>query len=140
MIENYNYHRDPRVRAAYVTKLFASLDEGTMTGIYSLDGEDVEVPFVYEVCGLCNGKAKVVNPSIDCNGITAEDFYEDPDFYDAYMSGSFDIACPECGGQRVVPTINREMIDPVLLEQIDKSIEEDRDFEQQCAMERAMGA
>lgn len=68
-------------------------------------GEDSApvVPFTYEVCNLCDGTGSVVNPSIDCYGLTASDFEEDPGFSEEYMAGHYDISCPTCQGLRVVP-------------------------------------
>ena len=54
------------------------------------------------VCPVCEGNGKTVNPAIDCNGLTREDFMEDPDFAENYMSGMYDITCRGCGGKRVV--------------------------------------
>ena len=54
------------------------------------------------ICPVCEGEGKTVNPAIDCNGLTAEDFNEDPDFRENYMSGMYDITCRGCNGQRVV--------------------------------------
>ena len=55
------------------------------------------------VCGTCSGHGKVVDPSIDSDGLTPEDFAEDADFADSYHNGFYDIPCPECEGLRVVP-------------------------------------
>lgn len=60
-------------------------------------------PWHWEVCDLCEGRAKVVNPSIDASGLTAEDFAEDPDFAESYKSGMYDITCPRCGGRSTIP-------------------------------------
>jgi hypothetical protein len=54
------------------------------------------------VCPVCEGEGKTVNPNIDCNGLTREDFDEDPDFREDYMSGVYDITCAACHGNRVV--------------------------------------
>lgn len=61
-----------------------------------------DLPVVYSVCPRCEGTGTHVNPAIDGNGLTREDFDEDPDFRDDYMSGVYDVACYECGGKRVV--------------------------------------
>jgi hypothetical protein len=54
------------------------------------------------VCPVCDGEGKTVNPNIDANGLTAEDFAEDPDFAEDYKSGMYDITCAACSGKRVV--------------------------------------
>ncbi len=60
----------------------------------------------YEVCPVCDGEGKVVNPSIDGSGITASEMdeilHDDPDFMDNYMGGLYDVTCSCCKGQRVV--------------------------------------
>jgi hypothetical protein len=77
------------------------------------DGEEVEVDFPakFEVCGTCQGRGSHVNPNIDRNGISSEDFDADPDFRESYMSGAYDQTCNECKGLRVVPAIDREALD-----------------------------
>lgn len=62
----------------------------------------VEFPGKFEVCDNCHGKGSHVNRAIDGNGLSQEDFDEDPDFREAYMSGVYDVSCDVCGGARVV--------------------------------------
>lgn len=81
-------------------------DERTMT--LSWEGEDDElitVPAMYVVCALCDGTGKHVNPSIDANGLTSEDFAEDPDFAEDYRRGTYDVSCYRCHGARVSPSV-----------------------------------
>lgn len=54
------------------------------------------------LCPVCHGEGTTVNPNIDCNGLTAEDFHEDLDFLEDYMSGVYDQTCAACGGKRVI--------------------------------------
>lgn len=70
----------------------------------------MRIPAKYEVCETCCGRGKHVNPSIDSNGLTQEDFAEDPDFGDAYWRGDYDVPCSQCGGERVVPAPDRDRI------------------------------
>lgn len=70
--------------------------------------EEHELPTRYEVCPLCQGKGTHVNPGIDAHGLTAEDFYEDPDFAEDYFRGRYDQICNECHGERVVEVVDRE--------------------------------
>ncbi|MGH8327206.1 MAG: hypothetical protein ACRET2_10630, partial [Steroidobacteraceae bacterium] len=52
------------------------------------------------------------NPAVEGNGLTAEDFAEDPDFHDDYMSGVYDVECHECGGARVIAVAAIEQFSP----------------------------
>ena len=72
------------------------------------DGEEVDIPAKYAVCDTCNGKGKHVNSSIDRHGLSREDFDEDPDFMEEYLNGTYDVACVECRGERVVPIVDEE--------------------------------
>lgn len=57
----------------------------------------------FAVCPTCEGRGSHVNPGIDAEGLSAEDFAEDPDFEESYFRGDYDVPCAECGGARVVP-------------------------------------
>lgn len=86
-------------------------DEKKMTltyKVYNEDGDEefLAFPATFEVCDLCSGKGTHVNPSIDCQGLTQEDFDEDPDFREDYFSGRYDEVCYRCHGKRVEPEIN----------------------------------
>ena len=65
--------------------------------------EEIEVTLTWKVCELCDGRGKHVNPSIDSNGITRDEFDEDRDFSDAYLRGDYDVSCYRCAGRRVEP-------------------------------------
>ena len=102
----------------------------------------IEIPATYEVCGTCEGKGSHVNPSIDAHGLTANDFYDDPDFREEYFSGRYDVACYECKGKRVVPEFTK---DPTprqkqAIEHVYSELDSDAAFEAECAAERRMGA
>lgn len=73
--------------------------------LHNLNGNVVVVslPGKYEVCMQCDGKGTQVSPAIDGNGLSAEDFAQDPDFAERYFSGAYDIPCRECMGRRVTP-------------------------------------
>jgi hypothetical protein len=101
---------------------------------------DTEVPFKWEVCPTCNGRGRHVNPAIDCNGITAEDFDQEPGFREEYMAGMYDVRCYNCDGKRVVPVMDRDKMDDAELERIDGEIAEDDDFRRMQEAERRFGA
>lgn len=104
-LENRNYWNDARVRFGERSGL-GDFDEKTMTVTVLLEDEDGnevggKIPCRYDVCSVCSGKGSHVNPSIDCGGLSAEDFYEDPDFAHDYRSGRYDQRCTNCHGKRV---------------------------------------
>lgn len=72
---------------------------------FDKDGDQVtlELPAKFEVCGTCEGRGTHVNPSIDGNGLSREDFDQDPDFEEAYFRGDYDVQCRTCHGEKVVP-------------------------------------
>ena len=67
------------------------------------DGDDLEIPAAYVVCGRCSGKGSHVNPNIDGHGISSEEWERDwdDDSREMYLSGGYDVCCEECHGQRV---------------------------------------
>jgi hypothetical protein len=80
------------------------------------------------LCPVCNGEGTTVNPSVDCNGLSAEDFREDPDFAENYFNGAYDIVCQGCDGRRV---ITRECIKELARNAADRRLaaQEDGDWE-----------
>ena len=101
----------------------------------------MEIPFVWAVCGTCDGKGRHVNPNIDRQGLTREDFDEDPDFAEDYFNGFYDQPCNQCGGSRVEPELKPVTdAEKAHVEAWHKSIEDDYQYERMCAAERAMGA
>ena len=88
---NMNYENDYRTQ-----------DPASAPTVFLGEGdEEHPLPFVYEVCSVCQGEGTHVNPSIDCDGLTHEDFDADPEFQDNYFRGDYDITCNNCGGKRV---------------------------------------
>lgn len=62
----------------------------------------IELPHRAVVCSRCGGEGTHVNPNIDGNGISPEEFEADPEFQENYFSGVYDVPCHKCGGNRVV--------------------------------------
>ena len=148
MLEAYNYHNDPRTRARDGNDWYNSFDSDAMTvtvTVYDNDnGDEVTrtLPAQYVVCPLCEGKGSHVNPSIDCGGISRDDFYDDPDFERGYFSGRYDVTCYQCHGKRVVPTINRAAChgpEAVTLKLLEEEWAEEAEFEACCRAERMFG-
>lgn len=114
-----NYENDHRVRVQQ-NRWYESFDEAKMTVAITLENEEGEeethtLSVKFEVCDTCEGKGRHVNPSIDCDGLTFEDFAEDPDFAEKYFGGAYDVPCYECSGRRVVPVLANEADRKLLL-------------------------
>ena len=128
MLEERNYMMDRRTNAK---NAFEGYDPRSKTITVSftkyLDDDDMyededgnwheeeevtlRLPAKMEVCDLCSGSGKVVNPSIDAGGLTQDDFDRDPDFEEEYFSGAYDIGCPQCNGNNVMPVVNEAALD-----------------------------
>ena len=65
-------------------------------------GEEIILPGRFVVCTRCRGEGAHVNPSIDGNGISPQEFAEDTDFAESYFAGDYDVPCETCRGARVV--------------------------------------
>lgn len=120
ILERRNYYHDRRTIAAMQAPAYKVKDSGPRRVVIELDElllenliddellpEDhngvLEMQTQAEVCGMCHGSGKVVDPKYDAGGLTREDIEQDPEwFYDSYMGGECDITCPECSGIRVV--------------------------------------
>jgi len=101
-----------------------------------------EFPATFEVCGLCDGQGSHVNPSIDAHGISAEEFYDDPGFAEDYFNGVYNVACYECKGLRVTPTIDTNNLTDQQKKDYDvlqEKIRDDAMYAAECAAERRMG-
>lgn len=101
---------------------------------------EYEFPTRWSICPRCEGRG-VHDHQCFSNGITGSEWTEltmgDPDFPERYYQGDFDVTCTECKGLRVVPEINHEAIDPMLLE---RYYQEEADYEAEKASEQRMRA
>lgn len=132
------YHNDHRVRGGRRGGLLRNVNKRTMTARLMtndlVDGREVPIEFV--LCPTCNGRGSHVNPSVDCHGISAEEFAEDPSFAEDYFSGVHDVTCYECGGDRVVPVPRNSEDKRELVEWCQEMAAMDAEM----AAERRMGA
>lgn len=71
----------------------------------------------FDVCPRCSGSGTHVNPAVDGNGISREDFDQDPDFEREYIAGTYDVPCYQCNGKRVVLVPDEDANDAALLKQ-----------------------
>lgn len=132
-----------RVAAEVVESLSEQIEYDHCTMQIKVYDEDNDVEYIlkarYDVCGTCNGRGQVVNPSIDENGLTQADFDEDPDFRVEYCRGTYDITCPECDGLRVVLVPEDGANNPASLEAYERVTQGAWRYAAERAREREMG-
>jgi hypothetical protein len=92
------------------------------------------------VCPVCDGNGSHVNPAIDCNGLTAEDFADDPDFAEDYFRGAYDQPCNRCGGRSTVRVLDRDACPADLLALYDADAQADAEYDAIRLAEIRMGA
>ena len=95
-------------------------------------GDDFVLPARRVLCSRCNGDGKVDHSAFS-NGITASEWSEwgDED-RGAYLSGVYDVKCPECEGRRWILEPDEEhMTDEEI-----KALDDHRRFEMEYEVER----
>jgi hypothetical protein len=121
-IEDRNFYRDHRVSTVKVAI-----------------PRNPKTKWHFIICTVCNGKGKHVNPSIDASGLTHEDFAEDPDFAEDYMSGMYDVGCTKCHSGKMVRITDDHEQDyeyeegdqpPEPSEDFDDEVESSEDFDE----------
>lgn len=132
-IDNLNYFRDERTQGPAPDEItvWATDDEG-----YE---RELVIPSKFDVCPVCRGEGKHVNPAIDAGGLTAEDFHDDPDFAECYFGGTYDVTCNRCNGRRVVRVPDYEAMtdeDRRLLEEHEQA---EREYRAEIEAEIRMG-
>ena len=106
--------------------------------ITTTDGDELILPAVFQVCPHCNGEGSHVNPAVDGHGLTSDDFAEDPDFAEEYMSGSYDVPCSRCSGERVVPVVDESALTPDQLAEWRAHLSAEQDYRSEVACERRL--
>lgn len=71
------------------------------------DETEHKLPSCWDICPRCSGNGTHDHP-VFSNGLSQEDFDEDPDFKDAYMRGEYDVVCGECNGSGKVLVPNED--------------------------------
>jgi hypothetical protein len=117
-------------------------DEAPVLYCTDADGNDIEkpLPTTWAVCDVCNGNGSHVNPSIDCGGLSAEDFADDPEFAEEYMAGTYDQTCNRCQGRTTVRAVNWDALSEDEAKAYQKQLDEDAQCRAWEAAERRMGA
>ena len=173
ILEERNYWNDPRTHPKDGLKGYNSKTKKVTHHLYfEVETEHgwvceeefpVTFPTKMEVCYVCDGQGKYVNPSIDAGGLTQEDFSEDPYFAEDYWSGVYDVTCEACHGNNVIAVIDetsyemkKEIEIPIrnngyetgevkkftlaeLYKFYQESEYQDAMYERECRMERMMG-
>ena len=140
---------DHRDIMSNVKKWYRYLNQDKMVAIVELSyydeedefiEEEVEIPFIYEVCETCDGKGTHVNPSIDSHGITFDEWNDwDEDDREGYFSGRYDVTCYECNGLRVVPVPNEILLSKEMIERVNNHIDSQYDYAVERHREMEMG-
>ncbi len=132
-IERMNYESDSRVNA---------VSPRIAIEIYNADtdqDDEIELPTKWEICDICNGNAKHVNPSIDAGGL-CDDMRHDQEFMDDYMSGRYDVPCSPCKGSGKVLVPDYDFLTIVQQEALQEQQEADYASAMESRAERMMGA
>lgn len=144
-IQQQNFHTDSRVQARDRAKRFkerVNLKEDEKIALVSADGLEIEVPFDWTVCSLCEGDGTVTDPNVDAGGISAREMARrDPEFRRSYERGDHDISCPLCEGRRVEPDLSPKTEDQQdVVDALRDRLQAAREIDQARRAERAMGA
>ncbi len=100
---------------------------------------ELQVPAKFELCPRCRGVGSHVNPAVDGQGLSREDFDQDPGFEEAYFRGDYDVACHRCAGEKVIKVVDRERATPEELEAFDAQEEAAREADAERDAERRAG-
>jgi hypothetical protein len=108
------------------------------------DGEEtvVRLPAEWQICPNCYGEGTHVNRNIDGNGISPEEFAEDPDFAEAYFSGVYDVGCEECKREGKILAVVIPEDESLWSDDMRAYVEhqnDEADYRRTCAAERALG-
>lgn len=126
---------------------YGTINKNTMQMTVIMTDDDdneteVSFPIRFEVCNTCEGRGRHVDPNIDSNGITSDEWNEwDDDEREGYMSGRYDITCLECHGDKVTPEIDNSKMDDKQKELYKKYLDKLNDdiaYAHECMMERRM--
>lgn len=97
---------------------------------------EVKLPHTREICPTCDGKGSHVNRNIDGNGISPEEFAEDPEFEEAYFEGRYDVTCEECKGEKIVPQVAWDMLTPKMQDRLQRQLDSEAADRREADYER----
>ena len=110
--------------------------------VFAEEGHEVELalPAKFEVCPRCRGAGSHVNPAIDGNGISPDQFRDDPDFEEAYFRGDYDVACDRCKGKRVIAVPDMTKLTEAEKVIWRQHVQDEADYRAEVEAERRVGA
>lgn len=151
-LDNWNYANDSRTQGPAKSPVlyFAGCGKcGTMNNEadeqacdcsdYEYVEQEMKLPMSWQVCLVCDGEGKHVNPSIDAGGISREQFHDDPDFAEQYWNGDFDQTCTRCNGRTTVPSVNWDALTPKQVELYEAQLSADAEYAAERRAEIMMG-
>lgn len=103
------------------------------------DGTTFVLPTRWAVCSVCGGEGHHVNPSIDAGGLSADDFHDDPEFAEDYMSGVYDVTCHRCGGRTTERVVDFDQLSEEHLKLYDAQLQADANYNAERRAEIAFG-
>ena len=129
------YCTDSRVQA-FRNKWYSEINHSTKVLKANLGDGEKEMKFQWALCPACEGSGTMVNPSIDCDGISVDEFDQDPEFAESYFSGVYDENCSTCDGEKRIP----ELISPEDIKEFEEWEQEEISYRAECAAEMRVGA
>ena len=107
--------------------------------LYTKEG-DIVLPTCWAVCSVCNGEGKHVKLGIDGNGISTQEFNDDPDFADEYFSGAYDVTCNACRGRTTVRVVDETQMSEERIKQWYGQLDEEHAIALASYYEKRLGA
>jgi DnaJ-class molecular chaperone len=104
--------------------------------------ETFTLPSKNIICDRCEGHGSYVNPNIDGNGITGDEWAQWSDEeQETYLSGGYDVTCEDCNGNGTlqVPDVeacNANQLD--ILKRYNDKLADEAKYDAECASEIRM--
>lgn len=105
----------------------------------------VQLPSINDVCNDCDGEGVTLAEGLRgamCQEEFQELFHDEDDRAEYFRGGHgmYGVTCKTCNGNKVVAVIDAKNCPKDLLERYREHQRDEREYERECAAERAMGA
>lgn len=104
------------------------------------EGDEVQLPTKWAICGNCHGNGTHVNRAIDGHGLDPHDPDLDEEFWEMYTSGGYDVRCDAGCDNGKIRAIDEDNCSPEELTAYYEYLAEIRQWDRADRMERMMGA